>query len=241
MGKPTTPSGTKGRTTYWRWPLLLGVLAFSFGCDPISSLSFLLMPWCDDNVPPQVQIAAPHKDVTVVMLASFASPLDMPLELQGVEHDLCDRLAQAMKKQYEQNREKVKIVPYYKVKSYLNRDANGELIPKREIGKHFKADYVINLEINSMSFYLPGSRQQLYGGKAEVAITVFETKQPKGEGPIFEKVHHVEFPSTGPIDASGSSVALFREMFLDRIAKDLSKYFAAYPHDERYNFDHVGP
>jgi hypothetical protein len=237
-----TPSASKRLVTWWCWPILLaGILVVGTGCDPASSLSFLLMPFCDDNIPPEVPIAVPRKEVTVVLLCSFASPLDAPSEVSNVDHEIAERLAHKLKKQYADNRDKVKIVPNYKVRSYLNKDANKDLMAKRDIGKHFNAEYVINLEINSMSFYETGSRQQLYRGRTEIAVTVFETKQPKGEGPIFEKVYHVEFPGTGPIDASGSSLLMFREMFLDRIAKDLSKYFAAYPHDNRYDFDRVGP
>ena len=174
------------------------------------------------------------KEVTVVILCSLANQLDSRPEVQTVDRDLCIKLAEEMKKRFDANREKIKIVPYHKVKSFVNKDQDINLTDKREIGKHFDADYVINLEINSMSFYHDGSYRTLFRGTTEIMVTVFDVKADEGEGPIYNDIYHTEYPTHGPIDAGANeSVLRFRGMFMGRLARELSRWFAAYPVDER--------
>jgi hypothetical protein len=53
------------------------------------------------------------------------------------------------------------------------------------------------------------------------------------EGPAYETVYETWYPAHGPIDADSTSVTAFRGLFLDRVAREVSRYFAAYPADER--------
>jgi hypothetical protein len=138
---------------------------------------------------------------------------------------------------FEKNHQKVKIVPYYKTLSYLNKQADAALLSKQEIGKHFEADYVINLEINSMRFYDEGSYKQLFRGNAEILVTVYDVHREPGEGPAYEDVYRIQYPSHGPLDASGSSVLQFRSAFMSRLARDLSRLFADYPTNEKFDMD----
>jgi len=228
------------RDKRWLWTAgILGVLMLSLGlgCD-LATMSYFLIPWADDKIPAQVKLTPPkgQKEATVVIMASFAS-LETRPEFQTVDRELSERLAAELKRRAEDNRDKIKIVPYYQVKSYLNKELDAHVMDKREIGKHFKADYVINLEINNMSLF-EGSYRQLFRGTTEISMTVFNVNQPSGEGPIFEEVYHTEYPARGPLDAEGgNSVLQFRTLFLNRLAKDLSRRFEAYPHDEKFDFD----
>jgi len=228
------------RDRRWHWSAgVLGVLLLSagIGCD-MATLTYFLIPWADDTIPAQVKLTPPkgQKEATVVIMGSFAG-LETRPEFQTVDRELCDRLAAEIKRRAEDNRDRIKIVPYYQVKSYLNKELDPHMIDKRAIGKHFKADYVINLEINNMSLF-EGSYRQLFRGTTEISVTVFNVNQPNGEGPIYEEVYHTEYPARGPLDAEGgNSVLQFRTLFLNRLAKDLSRRFEAYPHDEKFDFD----
>jgi hypothetical protein len=225
-----------------RWPWAAGIiglltLSLGIGCD-MATLSYFLIPWADDKEPAECKLTPPKgkKETTVIIMASFAH-LETRPEFQTVDKDLSDRVAGELKKRAEANKDKIKIIPYYQVKSYLNKELDPHLLDKREIGKHFQADYVINLEINSISLF-EGSYRQLFRGTTEIDVTVFDVNQPSGEGPIFENIYHTEYPSHGPLDAGGgNSVALFRSAFLNRLGKDLSRYFQPYPHDEKSDFD----
>lgn len=212
------------------------VLSLSVGCD-MASMAYFLNPFSDDKVPPQVKLTPiKGKEVTVVVLASFASVETRP-EFQTIDRDLCEHVGTEIKKRAAANKDKVKVIPYYEVKSYLNKQLDSHLVSKRDVGKHFDADYVINLEINKMSLY-EGSFRQLFRGTTEIAITVFKTNQADGEEPYFEGVYEREFPKRGPLDAGGGSgLLLFRNQFLNCLAKELSRYFEAYPDDEKFDID----
>src|SRR2546425_10588830 len=151
----------------WYWAaLLLGTVALAIGCNP-GTLSYFLMPWVDDKVPPRVKLAG-DKEVTVVVTSSFAY-LDTRAEHQMFDQELSERLTAAMSKRFAANKEKVKIVPTAKVRSYVNsRSIDGNLVDKHDLGKHFKADYVIALEISpGLSLYEYKS-PQLYRGSGEI-------------------------------------------------------------------------
>jgi hypothetical protein len=223
------------RTAKWTIlsALILLVASLSTGCITPASLAMPFMLFKEDKEEAKMPLTKEKKkEVTVVILASFANPLESRPEVQTADRELCERLAQEMKKRFDANREKIKIVPYYKVKSFLNKDPDVTLSDKREIGRHFNADYVINLEINSMTFY-EGSYRQLFRGKTEIMVTVFDLKAEDGEGPVHNDIYRTEYPTQGPLDAGNESVLSFRTMFMARLARELSRWFAAYPVDER--------
>jgi hypothetical protein len=184
-----------------------------------------------DRVPAQVKLApSSGKEVNVVILTRSKLPSAGKPELENLERDLTHRVAQATEKRFKDNREKIKIVPFGRVKAYLDKKSPSPSEP--EVGMHFKADFVIGLDVNTMGFY-EGSYRELFRGRTEIMISVFDVAQDAEEGPAYEAVYRTEYPPHGPIDAGGSSVIGFRTLFLDRIAKDMSRYFAAYSSAER--------
>jgi len=220
---------------YGRWsPVFVLVAVLSTGCMNPASLAMMIAPFKDDKEPAKVSLTKKTKEPTVVITAAFSNPLETRPEFQTADRELCEKLAQMLKGRFEKNKEKIKLIPYYKVKSYLNKDVDGVLVSRREVGKHFNADFVINLDITSMSFYEEGSYRQLFTGNTEIMVTVFDIHQDEGEGPIHEQVYRLRYPDSGPIMAGESSVLEFRSMFLAAVAGDMSKIFAPYDTDEKY-------
>jgi hypothetical protein len=216
----------------WCWAaLILGALFSGSGCNP-QSLAFLFLPFTEDTVDAKVDLTKGKKEPTLVILASFANPLEVSPEFQSVDRELTERLSQSIVARFAHNKRKVKIVPYYKVKSYLNKDGDG-LTAKLDVGKHFGADYVICLEINEMRLYPKNSPHQLFQGHTEMTVVVFDVN--KESEPIFEDIYRTEFPTTGAEDAGGSSDAQLRTIFLMHVGKDLSKWFASYPTSDRFD------
>lgn len=214
---------------YWRWSaaLLVGI-ALVIGCNPITLTGYILQSFMDNKIPPKCKLAD-DKEQTVV-IAPFFGYLEQRPEHQGIDRELGERLAVALKKRFEDNREKVKIVPPAKVHAYLNQASR--TLDKHDLGKHFQADYVVALEIQAVSLYEPGTRQ-LFRGRADVAVTVMNISLPKGESTIFEEFYRCEFPRNWGTDSGNNSPSQFRAMFLTHVARDLSRWFAAYPMEER--------
>jgi hypothetical protein len=221
----------------WRWTaLVLGAAVLSFGCSPFT-LSYFLLFGSDDKVEPECRLAVKDKEMKLVIVAGY-SGLETRPELAQADRELVERFAQALKKRFDENKEKVKIVPPSQVRLFQGKHPDWREWAMRDIGKTFKADYVLSMEINSMRLYEKGSFNQLFHGETEIALTVTEVSKPAGEDRKWDGVYTTTYPDVrGPIPAEGSSVVQFRTLFFNHVAKDLSKRFAPYPNDERYMTD----
>ncbi len=222
---------TWGRNQYLLWAaLFLGTAWLSAGCNP-ATLNFLVAPFVDNRIPAKCKLACKDKEVAVAVVANFGYFETRP-ELMSFDSELSERLIQKIRKRCADNKEKIKFVPLARVKSVLSQDT-GDSLSRQEIGKKLKADYVINLEITEVKLFEKGSFNQLFRGNTEINVTVIDVDKPRGEGTMLQEIYRCEYPgSKGPIDVSGSSIPQFRTMFLDKIARDLSRFFTAYPPDE---------
>lgn len=222
-----------GTLKRYRLAFLLGLTWLSLGCSP-AGLNFLLAPWVDDKMPPKCKLAQDKKEVTVAILCTFGT-LETRPELLPTDGLLAERLAFELRKRSLANKEKIKIVPIARAKALVNE--NGD-ISLHEIGNKLKADYVIGLEINSLSMYEKGSSRTLFRGNAEIAVTVVDISRPHGEATVLSEIYRREYPGArGPIDAAGSSEIDFRNLFVSKMARELSRWFTAYPSDERWDMD----
>lgn len=220
-----------------RWWWLAGSLSFlalTFGCSP-ASFYYLLLPFQDDKIQPRCKLVKDKGESTVVVYATFARG-DVPLDLEPAANDLADVLAVQLRKRFAANKEKVAVVAPAKVRSYLNNRL-GQTPEPREIGEEFKADYVLKLEIQKMSLYQPGSSKTLFRGQADIAVSVVDLQAKEGEDQKFSDLFHADH---GPKDAGGISSMQFRTLFVNRMAVNLSRWFAAYPKDERLQMTEGG-
>jgi hypothetical protein len=215
-----------GRGRLWA-AFLVVTVGIAAGCNP-QAWTFILMPFVDDKEPPKCKLTgADKKEVTVAILTNFTN-LETRPEMVPVESELSERLAAEMRNLAKENKEKISFVPTAKVRSVLNQDVGGTL-SRQEIGQKLKADFVINLEINSISLYEKGSANTLFRGKTEIAVSCLDLSKPRGEGTIFQDFYSREYPGArGPIDAGNSSPAQFRSQFLNVMAQEIARYFLAY-------------
>jgi hypothetical protein len=220
----------------WRWIMvLIGFISWiSLGCSP-ASISMMLMPWMDDKLDPEYKLFAQDKELTLVILANFSPPQLHP-DLQPVEMELPEKVASFLRKRCAENKHKLKIVPYAEARTYqVKQLVEGNPSPL-EVGKKFKADYVLDLCIHSVSLYEKRSSPPLFRGEAEIAVTLYKVDAKDGDHNVFSKTYRGE-GSLNPFDAGGTSPATFRAAFLTKMSGDISKMFIAYPPQERAPFD----
>jgi hypothetical protein len=214
-----------------RWrraALILGVIVLGIGCSPLTAFYYL---WpSDPKFPAECPLTCEKKESKVVILAS-ASFVDPRPETYGAEQDLAEHLIRVLKKHYDESKEKVKIVPHYMVRDFHNKNPNP--MTPYEVGKHFKADKVVYLEVEKMSLYKAGSARQLFFGHVEMTVTVTDMAKEREEGPVFNKPYIQDYPRSGEIIADGSNPGFFRAAFLDHVAKDLSRNFVPYSTDDK--------
>ncbi len=227
-----------GCRRHWLWAVFfLCTSGLLVGCNP-QALNFLLMPFVDDRVQPKCKLETEGKKEVVVAILTTFTNLETRPEMLPVESELSDRLAAEMRKRTVEAKEKMKFIPTAKVHTLMNQSAGSNTLSPREIGQKLKADFVINLEINSISLYEKGSFNQLFRGKTEIAITCVDVHKPQGEGTMLQEIYPREYPGArGPIDAGNSSVLEFRTQFLNVIAQGLARFFIAYSPDENRRMD----
>jgi hypothetical protein len=233
-------STQSARRPFWTW-VLRGMLCLSpllsiwllTGCNP-ASLAMVLMPFFDSKEQPQCKIATPNKETTVAIVTWFGNrELQMWPELMPADSELSERLAAILRDRYAGNKDKVKIVANAQVRNYQNKMV-GDTWSAAEVGKRVKADKVIALEINSLSLYEKSTHhsQQLFRGNIEIAVKAYDLAKPAEEQVIFEEIYKRPFPRESPTDTF-TSAPQFRAAYLTRVARELSKLFAAYEADER--------
>ena len=221
----------------WRWIFpLVGLVAWlSLGCSP-QSLTMLAGAFDGDRVDPEYKIFTSKDEVTLVLLTHFDPP-EFRTEVVPVKDELTDKLGKFILSRCQENKHKVKIVPEAKVRSYvMKQKAEGDYSPV-DVGQHFKADFVLDLSIQSCDIYEKKMSPPAYNGNAAIDINLYKMKD--GDQPVFPKSYHGVYPGERGtlIEATAMSVSQFRGYFVNKLACDISKIFIAYPQQEKHMFD----
>jgi hypothetical protein len=206
------------RRTMW---LGLWGLVLIAGCSFPQSLYFI-MPEAKD--PAELKRLADEdgkKEVKVVLWTYMN--LDPREEFIQADRRLAIALAAELRRLSAENKEKVTIVEPNRVEQYKGRHPDWKGFDLAKVGHDFNADYVIDLAINKLSLYEPKANEQIYRGQAEIAVSVVDMKDP-------DNVKYQEFNDRYPneggyMDPLDMSPSLFRDKFLEHVAKRLAFYF----------------
>lgn len=223
------------RGKHWRLSILLILAALGMGCNVLSFPFFLLMGM-NSKKDPLFKLASKEKDkeVTVVILASAG--LETRPEFLRVDRELTGLFARHLQQGFKDNKEKVKLVASRKVEEFKDQYPNWKTMDLVKIGDHFEADYVIDLEIHSLTLYEPGSANQLFRGRAEISVQLVDVNEPDDD-PL-KQLYRCEYPKTrGPIPISEYSPLQFKQKFLDHVGRELSWYFTAHLNEDEYKRD----
>jgi hypothetical protein len=217
-----------------RWFLagLLGASAVCAGCD-LGTAAYFLMP--EAKQPPELKrLASDDKNKEVRAVILTWSGLETRPELVQADRELGERLARQLRELCETNQEKVTIVSPRKVEEFKSSHPTWRDLDLQEIGRHFHADYLIYLEINSMRLYKPGSFNTMFRGETGITVSVVDVN--KQDDPQERKEFSCTYPSEarGEVPVGDANVMEFRQKFLTYVAKRLSWYFSPYPKRESY-------
>jgi hypothetical protein len=220
----------------WRWILVLigGAAWLSVGCSP-QSLSALLLPFADTSLPPEYQLFSSDKEITLAIVSNF-NKLETNAQIQTANVELAELLADIMRKRCTDNKNKIKIIPDAQVRSQESklRQLNGGDPTPLEIGAKLKADYVLDLAINSMSLYEKITYPPMYHGKTNLMLTLYKVDAKEGEHKVFGKEFMRVHPrDTGAIDSTAMNPSMYRTVFLMHVADDISMMFLSYPPEDR--------
>lgn len=173
------------------------------------------------------------KDVKVVLLTYL--PPDGREEFSQADRQINQLFAMQLVRLTQLNKEKLTIVNPLKVEEYKNAnpDWNSNHLDLEEVGKHFKADYVVYVEIRALSMYMPNTvGNGFYKGHADLTVTLVNVKNPDdlSNGQRHE-VFNYPPESQGEMLAVDSDMPphIFRAKFLTELTQRLAGFFADRP------------
>ncbi len=201
------------------------------GCNILSLPFFIFGP--EPRIEARLKkLASDDKEVKVVILTYGGLPTHP--EYIGLDRELTELLAKNLKEATQYNKEKVAIVSPNKVEKFKQDHPGWHAMDLPEIGKRFDADYVINLEINSLSLYERGSSSTLYRGRAEISVTLVDVNNPEEGRYPTEVTEQYPGEAEQPLEVGNSNPLVFRRAFLNHVAKRLAWHFTSHPTSDDY-------
>jgi hypothetical protein len=225
------------KVCYRRWSLAVllaaGLAGLAVGCGDLGSMAYFLTP--EQRLPAKMKHLANEdkkKKTPRVIILTYAR-LDTRAEFIHADRQISELLAGNLRQLAEPKQEQIDIVPPRKVEEFKNTHPSWREMEVAEIGRKFGADYVIYLEINSLSMYEPGNNNTLYRGRANLLVSLVDVNRP--DDPLPQQNYVCTFPSEarGPVPVTDIEMVQFRQSFLSYVARQLSWYFSKYPREEQ--------
>ena len=206
-------------TTRRRWGWLVGACLSLFlmaGCQQFVILGYLLggPPSIEPDFDKETGLSMKDKDKTVAVVC-FA-PKEMLLEFPHIDHEIAAHVS------YQLGENKITIIKPDYVSAWVQSHPKWELA--EEIGREFKADYVIEIELSEFGLY-EGTSTTLYRGRTEADIHVTEMDQAGHGDRIFSKELDFHFPIRVPRSSSEQELLPFKREYISRLSEKIGWMF----------------
>jgi hypothetical protein len=221
----------------WRLRSVAGalLLAAGLGCNPLT-MPYFMFVGVENKAEPEFKIASDKKKEVRVLILVDSAP-DVESEQVGVDRQIGVEFSRQLDALCKANKERVKIVPYHKVEKFKNDSSSWKAMSGYDIGKQFDVDYVVNVEVESLTLYKPGSRKTLFLGSSKINVSTLDLHKPL-EGPLYRRAITIPYPSSrGEIPVTDDNPDSFREHFVHRIATELTWKFTSHTSNESYQCD----
>lgn len=214
------------RTYRWARRAVWGAVAviFTLGCNPLATIAFLTHR--DTPLPAKYPFVPPDDskrskdEITVAVFVSQSS--SQSYEFAGAESTLASELARVIPELAKENKQKIKVIPPAEVNKFKFKNPTWKNMHASAWGKALGADFVLEVHLDKMRLYQPESRDQLYEGRAEVSVFMYDVK--KGVAEPNNYIHPYCFPKTGFRDATTIPLGTFKKAFLERLAVEIAQY-----------------
>jgi len=145
------------------------------------------------------------------------------LEFAAADRDLADKLAKRLPEMAKENKQKIRVVSPTQVNKFKIANPHWKQMNAAEIGEKLGADFVLEVWLDKMRLYEPGSLNNIYKGSAEVTVTITNVGSPDSVRND-RYVHSFTYPKTGSRDASVMPESQFRQYFIETLASELCRY-----------------
>lgn len=214
---------------------LCGLLLTASGCNLVGTAMYVFGP--ENKKPAECKRLAfddKKKLAHVVILPSMG--LETRPEFLRVDRELHAHLHTELQKGFNHNEEQVSLLQPRTIEKFKDENPNWQTLGDEEIARKFRnADYVVRIDIENISLYEPGSGKQLYRGKIEGRVSVFDAHKPE-DYPI-RKDFSIIYPgeSKASVPVGENNPQQFRSMFLAHAAKRLSWFFTAHAVEDDFH------
>jgi hypothetical protein len=205
------------RGRLWQLAVALAVTLPHAGCQAVVLLGYLIggPPTTDPDFHQKTKQTLADK--TKVVLVYCYAAKELKWDNESVDYDLAKHVAHRL------NNNKIKVIDPDLVYDWL--DKNDKWRKTSEIGKHFRVDYVVHIDLKDYSLYEPNS-SNLYRGRADIIVNVVRMDEDKRDGNvIYTAPVKSFFPTRSPVDSNIMSYAEFKKHYLSALSDEIGKLF----------------
>jgi hypothetical protein len=207
------------RPRWWRLAAIIALLALQSGCNAVMLAGYLIggRPTTDPDFHVRTKEQLQGANGKNVVLVYCYAPKELKWDNEAVDFDIAKHVA------YRLLQNKIKVVDPDQVYDWLDR--NDKWRKTAEIGKHFKVDYVVHIDVKDYSLFEPNSAN-LYRGRSDIIVNVVKMNESKTDGNvIYTAPVKSYFPTRGPKDSSEMSFAEFRKNYLSALSEEIGRLF----------------
>jgi hypothetical protein len=158
--------------------------------------------------------------VAVVVWTEPATLFDFP----HARFELATYVADKLSYEMAQRNLGTQVVDSRDVEDYLQRDLDAQIDPQA-VGRHFRADYVIYLEVLTFQIRNPDEPQFLRG-RVDASVAVHDLGADADETRRYELAPvHCIYPDGAPILMNATNSALVREQTYRKFAEEVARKF----------------
>jgi hypothetical protein len=221
--------------------LMLGGLT---GCSILAPFYFVaVLAGMDDRIPPPLEIpedpAAKKADTPERILVVTYVPESQQIELGRIDRDLNEVIASRLALGFYAENKNFAVIYADKLADWQDEHPDWRSVDANEIGRTFKADYVIYIEVSDLTYFGHGSGRTLLQGKANLMVSVIRVGPDRGERLHSQKLLSVEYPTGRFYMATEKPFKNFRHEFLQHIAERVAWLFLPHATGDEFGRDPI--
>ncbi len=167
-------------------------------------------------------------DKEVVVLCTV--PEMMRSQHSAIDRDLVDAVLRRFRIK------DIKYVPSREVDRWLS-SVGGVWSSPQEIAEHFDSNYIIHIDLESVS-YMEENSPNMYRGNCQGNVYVYEIREIETQRNaflVFEHEFKSVYPQLYPVSADSTSLRTFQERYVTRISDELARlFYDSKPGDDVY-------
>jgi hypothetical protein len=213
-------SGKLGGMASWGL-LIVGLLSIlGSGCNAVVLAGLLLAggPTVQPDFDKMTKKSLRDKDIKVAVVC-FA-PDEVRLNFIDVDKDIAKYTA------HQLNQHQIHVINPDRIQEWLDKHEDWD--KPEEIGEATHATHVILIDVHKYNLFEENTHE-LYKGRSEVLISVFEMQKDGSTEKIYTKEITSQYPLETPRETSEISYDRFRREYLGRLSDEIGRLF--YSHE----------